>query len=154
MKLANYQKDAIVRAILADIPVEQDEVTIRAVQTALVKAMSPAARKLYRECPAALRTQYEVRLLFRRSHTFVIGDANFEAVTEPWRHEVKRKEAAASNLRAVVQGCNTLAALKKALPECEKYFPSEDAPTANLPALTNVVTDLVALGWPKTTQGA
>ena len=34
----------------------------------------------------------------------------------------------------------------------KKYFPTQEKPVANLPALANVVAELSKLGWPKGTN--
>ena len=59
------------------------------------------------------------------------------------RRELKDK------LHVVVAGCNTRKQLVEALPEFEKYAPQETAKLAGLPAVSGVVADLVAAGWPK-----
>lgn len=57
-------------------------------------------------------------------------------------------------LTAAIGGCSTLAAAKAALPEFAKYLPTEAEKTANLPAIANLCTDLIAMGWPKNKEGS
>ena len=49
----------------------------------------------------------------------------------------------------LIAGCHTVKTALKLLPEFEKYLPKVDTPTANLPALANVIADLSKAGWPK-----
>jgi hypothetical protein len=157
MKLNKYDKQAIVKAIMADVP-KPDKVKRRAeIQAAIVKAMSPTVRKVFKESPQALR-EYHVHgdLTYNgdwKSRTVVAGDVADDvlgAILKPYRDEDEAIYAAHIKLRNAVDSCTTRKALMDRLPEFEKYFPAESAPISkNLPALANVVADLSKLGWPK-----
>ena len=58
MRLNKWDKQAIVRAILADVPKIDKRKRKEELQATIVKAMSPEARKLYKNCPEALRTYH------------------------------------------------------------------------------------------------
>lgn len=148
MRLNTYQKQAIVRAIMQDVPEVDTDMASKVIQAALVKAMSPVARKLYRESPKALRrdfTGYDV--IGRGTYPFVVGDADLEEVLKPWKAQAEARNDARRKLKGVVNGCTTLKQLQTALPEFVKYMPTEEKPTANLPALANLSADFVKLGW-------
>lgn len=149
MRLNTYQKESIVRAVMADVPVLDDSIIKDEAQAAIVKAMSPAVRKVYRENPGALRTENVSDIFDRRNYTLIVGDADTKAVLKPWRDAIERRMAARRSLKSVVNGCTTLKQLKTALPEFVKYMPTEEKPTANLPALANLSADFIRLGWPK-----
>ena len=57
-------------------------------------------------------------------------------------------------LNGVIRSCTTLKSLLKALPEFEKYMPTDaDAPTSRMtPVIANVVSDFVKAGWPTTVK--
>ena len=157
MKLTKYDKQAIVKAIMADVP-KSDKVKRRAeIQAAIVKAMSPTVRKVFKESPQALREHHVHGDLTYdgdwKSRTVVVGDVTddvLEAILKPYRDEDEAIYAAHIKLRGAVDSCTTRKALMDRLPEFEKYFPAEGAPISkNLPALANVVADLSKLGWPK-----
>lgn len=155
MKLNKYTKQGIVRAILQDLP-KVDKTKRRAdLQAAIVKAMSPAARKLYKDTPEALRTEFVGSLVYDGnygSRDLVVGDVNkdtIKALCKPYEAEDEARHQAEWQLKNAIDGCSTLNALKKALPEFEKYYPTANEPTKNLPAMANVVADLSRLGWPK-----
>lgn len=149
MRLSTYQKQAIVRAVMADVPVADDEVIYQEAQAALVKAMSPNVRKVYRENPKALRTAYVSDIFSRYRRDLIVGDADISKTLAPWHEAIEKRAEAERKLRSVVNGCSTLKQLKTALPEFAKYMPTEDKPTANLPALANLAADFSRLGWPK-----
>lgn len=156
MKLTKYQKEAIVRAIMNDVPKPNKTMRYSEVQAAIVKAMSPECRKVYNKTPSALATQHTGSLTYDdcsyRTHSVTIGDVSkekLEAILEPYKKADEAYRKAKSQLTAAVEGCNTLKQLEAALPEFKKYFPTEQQPTKNLPALANVVADLSKLGWPK-----
>ena len=156
MKLNKYDKQAIVKAIMADVP-KPDKTKRRAtIQDAVVKAMSPAVRKVFKESPNALRAEHVGDLTYDgtwASREIIVGnvtDEVLETILKPYKDEEDAIYAAHNKLRGVVDGCTTRKALMDRLPEFEKYYPAESAPMSkNLPALANVVADLSKLGWPK-----
>ena len=150
MRLDKSTKQAILRSIVADIPKPTVEVAKLEIQAALLKAMSPLARKLYKQNPAALtkeRLGYDHG--FDYSAMVVVGDADFAAVVKPYVEAKDQRREVYNKLKSIIDGCSTLKQLKTLLPEFEKYVPTEEAPTKNLPAVANVVADLTKLGWPK-----
>ena len=156
MNLNKYTKAAIVRSIMADVPAPDKTKRHAAVQEAIVKAMSPECRKLYKKTPGALIRHYVGGTTYDGStyetHEVIKGDvptSTIDAILKPYIDEDEAYYKARVQLKAAVEGCRTLGALKKAFPEFEKYLPTEAQPTKNLPALANVVADLSKLGWPK-----
>lgn len=155
MKITKYDRLAIVKAIMADVP-KPDKTKRRAeIQAAIVKAMSPAVRKVFKDCPSALRDEHVGDLVYDgtwASRGIVVGDVTaevLEKILKPYKDEDDAICAAQNKLRNAIDSCTTRKALMDRLPEFEKYFPSEVASTKNLPALANVVADLSKLGWPK-----
>lgn len=155
MKIDKYQKQAIVKAIMADVPAPDKDKRRADIQAQIAKLMSPAVRKVYKTIPSALRVQYAGDVIYngsRESRDVIVGDVPSKAVEEilqPYMAEDHARWKAQGDLEGVINGCSTLKMLKDRLPEFIKYFPTEEAPTANLPALANVVAELSKLGWPK-----
>jgi hypothetical protein len=151
MKLTKYEKEAIIRAIMQDVPCTPDGMLRVEIQKAFVAAMSAPIQKLYKTHPKALRTDHvsswDSGMSYRME--FVVGDADVTKTIEPFVAKKKERDDAHKKLSAIVNGCNTLAQLKKMLPEFVSYFPTEAEPTKNLPAIANMVADLSKLGWPK-----
>lgn len=160
MKLNKYQKNAIVAAIMEDVPKVDVVAEKVAIQAAIVKAMSPEVRKVYKTAPQAL-VKTAVPELYDDitwvSRDVIVGDVTSTMlcdILKPFMDKVEARRAVRSKLMGVVESCSTLAQLKKLLPEFESYFPSETAPTKNLPAVANLVTDMMKLGWPKSDAAA
>jgi len=155
MKLNKYQKQAIVTAIMADVPKVDVAAHRKRMQDGVVKLMSPAVRKVFKESPSALKTRYFSDLydgVGWGSRELIVGDVSeveTDKLYEPLEAAVRERVAVYQKLKGVIDGCTTLASLKRTLPEFEAYFPTEDAPTKNLPAVANLVTDMMKLGWPK-----
>lgn len=154
-RITKWDKEAIVRAIMADVP-KPDKVKRKAeLQAAIVKAMSPEARKLYNKTPSALRTYHLGELIYDgnwASRDVVRGDVDEVVIDELCKKYKAEDEAyndARRALKGAIEACTTYKQLMTRLPEFEKYYPKPDAKTANLPALANVVADLSKLGWPK-----
>jgi len=155
MRLNKWDKQAIVRAILADVPKIDKRKRKEELQATIVKAMSPEARKLYKNCPEALRTYHMGSLIDDsnwNSREIIIGDVKEAVITElkkPYEEEDRKYRDVACSLKGAIEACTSLKQLNDRLPEFKKYFPTEEKPVANLPALANVVADLSKLGWPK-----
>ena len=153
MRLNEYAKRAILRSIVADIPKPSVEAARIVIQAALLKGMSPLARKLYKQNPAALTKDHiGYDHGFEYTSMVVVGDADFAAVMKPYVEAKDQRRDVYNKLKGIIDGCTTLKQLKTLLPEFEKDLPTEEAPTKNLPAVANVVADLTKLGWPKGTQ--
>lgn len=155
MKLTKYQKESIIRAIMQDVPKPNKGIRRQEIQNAIVKAMSPESRKLFKLRPKALRTDH-IGLAYDgvtyNSRELVIGDVDSKKLDEILDKYKKEDESifdAQQKLSSAIMSCSTLAQAKKMFPEFDKYMPTEEQPTKNLPALANVVADLSKLGWPK-----
>lgn len=154
MKFNKLTKQAIVRAIIQDIPPIDTEARAKAIHEAIVKAMSPEVRKLFKTHPAALRTRsVEYTNPFRQwGNDVTVGDVTndqIKAIIAPYEKQENDRRAAERNLFAAFEGINTLKQALATFPEFKKYYPTEAEPTKNLPALANVMADLSKLGWPK-----
>lgn len=154
MKFNKFTKQAIVRAIIQDVPPIDSEARARAVKEAIVKAMSPEVRKLFKTHPSALRTS-SVRYAnpFRTwGSDTVVGDVTDKQIAEivkPFETQEEERKQAECKLSHAFSGINTLKQALTTFPEFKKYYPTEAEPTKNLQALANVMADLSKLGWPK-----
>ena len=155
-RINKYDKEAIVRAIMHDVPKPDKKKRKEELQAAVVKLMSPEARKLFKNCPRALRTHYLGDVIYDGfnwgSRDIVAGDVENDAIDklkEKYEAEDRAVNDARRALKGAIEACSTYKQLMTRLPEFEKYYPKPDAKTANLPALANVVADLSKLGWPK-----
>lgn len=149
MKLTNYLRDAFVAAAMQAVP-KPDYVKLQKdAQDALVKAMSPDVRKVFRKAPKALRWELFYELADRAPVRLVLGDVeNHGEVLQPLVEQAKKRNDIRGKLRQVAYGCTTLKQLKEQLPELVAYMPSEGAPAVkNLPAVMDVVADMKSLGW-------
>ena len=154
-RITKWDKEAIVKAIMADVPVPDKKKRKEELQAAVVKAMSPEARKLYKNCPDALRTKCIGELIYDgtwSSRDIIVGDVKdnvVDTLTQKYKDEDRKLSDARYSLKGAIEACNTLKQLETRLPEFKKYYPTAAKPAANLPALANVVADLSKLGWPK-----
>ena len=155
-RITKWDKESIVRAIMADVPKPDKTKRKEELQAAIVKAMSPEARKLYNKSPSALRTYHLGDLIYDScnwsSREIIRGDVTEVVIDELCKKYKAEDEAyndARRALKGAIESCSTLKQLNDRLPEFKKYFPTAEKPAANLPALANVVADLAKLGWPK-----
>ncbi len=154
MNLDKYTKQSIVTAIMNDLPPIDKAKRTTEIKAAIVKAMSPEVRKLYKTKPGALRHQSVAYTSEYRTwgDEIPVGDVTEEQIKEivaPYKKEEDERTAMKHKLIGAFEGIRTLKAALKAFPEFKKYMPTEAEPTKNLPALANVMADLSKLGWPK-----
>lgn len=155
MKIGKWEKESIVRAIMADVPKANKEKRKEELQAAVVKLMSPEVRKVYKLNPKALAKYHVGYLISDTSYNgrdIVCGDVTDKQIGElckQYEAEEDTRKQAEYRLKAAIMACTTLKQLKERLPEFEKYYPSVEKPITTLPALANVVADLSKLGWPK-----
>ncbi len=154
MNLNKMQKQAIVRAIMQDIPEPNRAQWATEIKAAVVKAMSPEVRKLYKVKPHALRHAcVEYTNPHRRwGDEMPVGDVTkdqIEAIVAPYAKLAQERREMETKLTHAFEGIRTLKQAEATFPEFKKYYPTEAQPTKNLPALANVMADLTKLGWPK-----
>jgi hypothetical protein len=155
MKLTKLHKQAIVRAIMQDTPQPDRKKWAEDIKAAIVKAMSPEVRKLYKTKPDALRHASVMYTHEFRTwgNDIPVGDVTkdkLEEIIEPYEKQVMERQGMERKLTAAFEGITTLKQAESTFPEFKKYYPTEAQPTKNLPALANVVADLSKMGWPKT----
>lgn len=155
-RITKYDRQAIVRAIMADVPEPNKKQRRAELQAEIVKVMSPEVRKVYKATPTALRTYHIGDVTYDScdwdSRNIIAGDvdsAKIDELAQKYKDEDRAVNDAQYALKGAIEACSTYKQLMTRLPEFEKYYPKPDAPTANLPALANVVADLSKLGWPK-----
>jgi hypothetical protein len=156
MQLTDYHRQAIIACIMAELPKVDEEKLRQDIQAALVKAMSAPVRKVYRENPKALRDArfYECDTGLRHSRSFVVGDADSDAVLKPFKEAAQARAAIESKLTAAIKACRTRKQFVDQFPEFSAYAPAEPGKSSNLPAVANVVADMMKLGWvPRVTRG-
>ena len=150
MKLAQYHKDAIARSIINDLPKHDDADTQRLLQDALYKAMSPECKRLYNKKPDALREHYFYDVFEGNGRTLTVGDADYKKTAEPFVVAKKARSDLRSKVRAAVDACSTRKQFIDRYPEFSKYAPSEHGACPTLPAVANLVSELVQAGWEQT----
>jgi len=87
------------------------------------------------------------------SYTYKIEDKSIlkqlHAIDEQETAQVNQRTELEKKLRATILAFNTVKQARDALPEFVKYLPDEADPKCKtLPAITDLVTDLVKAGWP------
>lgn len=155
MRLTQYDKSAIIRAIRDDIPKVDQELMRKTITAEIDKLLLPAVKKLAKEHPEALRRMdlgwYDMGC-DRSWPDVMVGNVTLDqvkAICKPFRDASDKRRDVLRQLEFTMKGISTLAQAKKLLPEFISYFPSETEPTKNLPAVTNLMADLSKLGWPK-----
>lgn len=147
-KLPQYVKEAIICSVTADIPKPDQEKLKSEIQAALVKGMSVPCRNLYKKKPEALKTVY---LGFEhgldRGSSFVCGDANDKDILQVFKDDRDNRKSVLQNLKSAINACTTRKQFVERFPELTSYLPSNDAACTTLPAVSNVVADLVKLGF-------
>jgi len=168
VRLTNYLRDAFVDAAMNDVPeIDYSKLIGDALFAAALETLPAAVQELWKK-PALkpyLRAE-RVYVPHHASYDVPCSESDWDNA-HAWadkllaKPEVARlraldtaqrehRSALRTKLRQGAYGVSTRKALQEALPEFEKYLPTETtAISKTLPALANVVADFVAAGWPK-----
>jgi hypothetical protein len=156
MKLTKYHKEAIVRAITADIPEPDTSDYVEKVKAFIYKNMSKECRALFRKSPASLATAYLQVPNRVSTRTYVRGDVDNKQLQEyvsELNAPFRKRTAALTKLEAAVTACNTRKQFVDTFPEFSNYAPPEEGKCTTLPAVANVVAELIKVGFvPKVTK--
>lgn len=167
MKLTEHNRNSICRSIMNDVPQpEYYEVMLRALVDAAVDLLPDEVKKLWYD--PELRSFVNTASIYCDSIGYVKGvpwsddSITFDdfgpaapALMDKVREleDIKVEcEAAERRVRAALKGCSTVNTLRKRYPEFKKYIDMEfgkGSNSENPPAETNLITDLMKLGWPK-----
>jgi len=159
MKLTNSDRDAFVSAVMSDVPLVDHSEQARKI------VLAAAAAKLPKELKpiwADTNLRGFIGTSEHFSMPYPLGTARVPPVTftppkeleglaEAAKAQSSTRDALRRKVRAVISGCSTLKQATERLPEFVKYLPWDrnGSSTVDLPAIANVVTDLLAAGWPK-----
>jgi len=150
MKLTQYHKDAIVRSILNDIPTKDGKTEKAKAQAALVKGMGRSCKTIYKTNPTALADVYVSGHEYPfggYGQSLICGDADSTAILEPFRKQKKERDDIETKIKGVLKGINTRKQFIDLFPEFSAYAPPEEGSCSTLPAISNVIADLVKVGW-------
>lgn len=161
MKLTNTIRSAYINSVMNDVP-ETDfkEQATKIIMSAAIASLPPAVAKIYSDP----KTRHFVKTTWNSfgflTLTYPSGGDRPVLSSEDTRILAELAKANTAQytalnvlrdkVKAAVYSCTTRKALVELLPEFEKYLPSEqEAASKNLPAIANLMVDLVKAGWPK-----
>jgi hypothetical protein len=166
MRLTKYDKEIFVKAVMRDIPSIDFSAQAHALVLADIEARMPEELKALKDDPRIEPyLHYECVWLRNFDNVCAIAPRNFcvreettpelyAALKELNERLVEQSTARAhihNKLFAVINSCSTLKQAQERLPEFLDYLPQdrESMGTSDLPAITGLVIDLTAMGWPK-----
>lgn len=170
MILNKHHKQAIVNAVIADIPrVHSKDLYERAqkiIDQDILDTAPPEVVAIYRKPElsrflhvASTNLGYAARRVCSNCLPYVrhipqhtLSDdsvAKLGELVDQALEELKCIKAAEVALTASLAGIKTRKQFVSAYPELEKYAPEAQVKTENLPAVANVMTTLMRMGWPK-----
>ena len=168
MRLNKYHKDAFVEAVLQDLPsTDYDEIAQKLVRESFVEKMPAKVRAVYDDkdirhwlantwipMPGSLGNFYCIADSNPGEISDAIKDQLIE-ISKAKREQIEKRNAFKSKLEAVIGSCQTRKQALGLLPEFEQYLPKDTTSTgvSNLPAVCNLVAELVQAGWPKEKNG-
>lgn len=164
-RLTKYQREAFVEAVMQDVPtIDYEKQAHDLVKNAALAALPPKVREIAQD--KSLNHYLETT-----NHWFGYNHGNFSSVTvyqgrqcsymtpeveakleeiiELAKAQDERLNETRSKVKAAIGGCTTDRMARERLPEFIKYLPEPEEKTPYLPAVANIVADLVSLGWPK-----
>lgn len=166
MRLTNTLREAFIRAVMNDVPFIDYHEQEQKVATDWAVSIMPAC--VYATwANENLRDYIAMHYFHEWVGEFAIGGYNLPCPRELFsrmpddvraqlvdlarkNHEQQRKRNELEHkLKAIVYGVSSTKTLLKQLPEFDKYIPKDAQASENLPAIANVVADLMEAGWPK-----
>lgn len=166
MKLNNSQRDAFVKAVMHDVPkVNYDEQMKKLVEADCIEHLPKKVQAIAKdkELRSFLKTTYwspgyksgfsSFYVLANSEHgnNYKPSEAaqkEINKLVELNQKQTQARDQMASKIKAIIYGCSTLKQARERLPEFVKYLPEDvAAPAAYVPAVSNVVADLVKMGW-------
>ena len=158
MRLTKDDRSAFVRSVMNDVPrVDYEQQAKDRVQAEIYAQMPPKIQAIYDD--KNLRPYLETHGVwmfgtYARFAGILIGYntkcdlSDLEALRDAQQNSI---DAMAAKLSGVIGSCATLKTALERLPEFAKYLPEDrdSTGTENLPAIANLVSDLMAAGWPK-----
>lgn len=157
MRLTNYLRDAFVRAVMDDVPdIDYRELVQERATANALRLLPPAIQQVWKHA--------EMRGFIKMDSAYIGGfylyvpgvsidatkieDDDIHAWAKLHDTQSEMRSELESKVRAVAYSCTTREALLKQLPEFQKYLPIDAPKSATLPAIANLVSDLVKAGWP------
>lgn len=169
MRLNKYHKDAFVESVLQDLPsTDYDEIAQKLVRNAMIERMPAKVRAVYddKDVRHWLRNEW-MSMSGSLQNFYCVADSNLGEVSgelkerllelsQLKREQTSKKDAFGQKIRAAIDSCQTRKQALELLPEFEKYLPKDTTGTgvSNLPAICNLVAELVQAGWPKNKDAA
>ena len=162
MKLTNNDRAAFVRAVMLDVPKVDHAEQARKLVTDAATAKLPKAVKALWDDPktrefVACNTYCSMPGSLGTTRTPPVAftmPKKLEELAELANAQRISHEELRNKVRALIGGCSTIKQAADRLPEFTKYLPAsrDGVITGNLPAVANVVTELVQAGWPTGTK--
>ena len=172
MKLTNHLRDVFVRRVMDDLPATPDykDQAGKILTDDCVAQLPADVRAIWFRTDLRQYLDCRDRLYHHRdargsaTSYYTAFDCNDGPGSEPRKEALRRADELLSKavaadksrgeletkLRQVAYGRTTVAALRLALPEFEKYMPDKPAkPDRSLPVVAGVYAAFRAAGWPK-----
>lgn len=167
MRLTNIDRDAFISAVLDDVPsVDYQERARVALQKWAIDHLPPKLKALHKEFGHWFKTDTLWGLPGRISSVRVVSfddgetlkrmkeDTPFWSSIEQMAKDAAEQTAARgalqSKVRACIYSCTTVEQAHERMPEFSGYLKaSASAADRSVPVVANLVSDLVAAGWPK-----
>lgn len=167
MKLTNIERDAFVRAVMDDVPaIDYNDQARLAVQKWAIDRLPPKVKAIAKEFGHLLNRENHWQLPHPLHGVMIVtgnigesmaatkSDADLwpkiEAFASAARKQNDERDRLKQSVRGAIYACTTVKQAQDRLPEFAKYL-RKGIPAASreVPVIANLVSDLVAAGWPK-----
>lgn len=162
MRLTNMDRDAFVSAAMDDVPcVDYQQKMRKAAMEYAIERMPKDVKAAYKTNPEWVTNCYVHasgcpsmnlpcmengrHILERELEQHLSDDIKASRAQDKVRSDLRQK------LKGAIYGCSTLKQAYELLPEFKKYLPQDrdGKIVRTMPVVANLVTDLMAAGWPK-----
>jgi hypothetical protein len=162
MKLTKFHKEAFVSAVMADVPKIDYQALIEvAVHEDVVRYLPDVFKEPYKDLKlrpflhSSYHDSYRPSCAGLYSITTVLDYVPTKTgipILEKLKKQATSQYDSLNDIRSKVAGtieaCSTVKMAREMMPKFEKYLPVEPVKGTILPAISNVVADLIKMGWP------
>ncbi len=167
-RLTKSLRESTIRAIMNDVPKPDEEQCSKEFMELVKQAMPTSVYVAYTEYPEWLVDRahnvtadsnkcgwgYYIRnQIYLRYNWYTHGRNEWSNAMNKYADDLSdiltSRILLMKKLEGILADCRTVKQFKDMLPEFEKYAPDETvAPIKNAPVTTNLMAEVVALGWP------
>ena len=152
MRLNKWQKQAFLTCLMEEMPKPPSSEDLELeIQTKLNDLIPDDILNIIEKYPGLIEKKWhwlgpDTHVVL---HTGVMDKKDLNTLLHPYKNTIAERLKTQTWLKGAVNSCRTDKDMLAMFPDFKHHIPTENEPTANLPAVSGVPEALAALGWKK-----